>query len=305
MLVLSPITGKPDTRLIDKIPVPRIVDLYAKELNMDVSGYFAELKEVEVYECNATKYRFYYPLNLAGESSFYEQLSTTRDIYYPQWKWENEIAIQHIPDGVSLLDVGCGEGIFLKELLNRRKVKAEGLELNPDGIKKSREKGLTIHDITIQEFVPGHEEAFDIVTSFQVVEHIADVKSFLESKLKVLKPKGLMIIGVPYSNPYLYKNDKFDTLNLPPHHMGLWNEHAFKNLETVFNIRLKAFHTSKVHDMLYYISVQMNRREKYHQAFYGSRVTRFFFRGINKLLSPLKYFLRGHDIIVIFEKNEK
>jgi SAM-dependent methyltransferase len=305
MTVVSPITGNTSAKLIDKIPVDRIIALYKRDLNIDVSAYFQGLTNVEVYECNETKFRFFYPLSLAGRSDFYEQLSSGNDIYYPQWKWENEIALKYIPDGVRLLDIGCGEGIFLKGLSERRKVKAMGLELNPDALKRCAEKGLTVRDITIQDFVTGNEAAFDVVTTFQVVEHIAAIGSFLEAKLKVLRPGGTMIIGVPYSNPYLYGKDKYDTLNLPPHHMGLWNEHAFKNLETLFNIKLKAVHTSRLHDMLYYFSVQMNCREKYNRLFWSNRTARFIFRSVNKLLSPFRYFLKGHDIIVIFEKNEK
>ena len=112
-----------------------------------------------------------------------------------------------------------------------------------------------------------------------------------------------MIIGVPYSNPYLYKKDKFDAMNLPPHHMGLWNEHAFKNLESVLNIKLKEFKIAEVHDMLYYFGAQLNFREQYDRLFKANSVARGIFRCINFLLSPLKPLVKGHDIIAIFEKN--
>lgn len=305
MAVISPITGKSSTKLVDKIPVKKIISLYKRDLNMDVSPYFTGLNDVEVYECDETKFRFYYPLTLAGNSEFYEQLSTGNDIYYPSWKWENEIAVKYIPAGSKLLDIGCGEGIFLKGLADRQAVDGFGLELNPDGIRRCKEKGLAVANATIQEFAKGRKEQFDVVTTFQVVEHIPEIGSFLESKLSVLKPGGTMIIGVPYSHPYLYKNDKFDTLNLPPHHMGLWNEQAFRNLEPIYNIKLKAIYISKLHDMLYYLSIQLNCRDKYNRLFHNNKLLRTFFRGINFVLSPFKRLLKGHDIIAVFEKNEK
>src|SRR5258708_31579546 len=121
--ISSPITGKPSTKLIDKIPVGRIIDLYQQNYNIDVSRYFIGLSDVEVYECNETKFRFYYPFHLAGDAHFYEQLSTNTGInYYPEWKFENEIASKHIPDNCRILDVGCGDGAFLSELSKRRKV---------------------------------------------------------------------------------------------------------------------------------------------------------------------------------------
>jgi 2-polyprenyl-3-methyl-5-hydroxy-6-metoxy-1,4-benzoquinol methylase len=304
MTVPSPITGKLSTKLVDTIRVEKIVELYKRNFHVDVDDYFKGLTNVEVYECTDTGFRFYYPLSLAGTSEFYERLSSGSGVYYPYWKWENEVAIDYIPEKGRLLDVGCGDGKFLSGLAERKKgIVGTGLELNPDALKKCKEKGLAVFESTIEDFIPGHEESFDVVTSFQVVEHIAEIRSFLDSKLKVLKPKGTMIIGVPYSNPYLYKKDKFDAMNLPPHHMGLWNEHAFKNLEPVLNVKLKDFKIAKVHDMLYYFCAQLNFREQYDRLFKTNSAARGVFRCINFLLSPLKPLVKGHDIIAIFEKN--
>ena len=71
-----------------------------------------------------------------------------------------------------------------------------------------------------------------------VLEHIYDVKSFLEASLKVLKPEGKIIIGVPNSEPYFLGYDKYCTLNLPPHHMGLWNKKVFDKLAALFNLKI-------------------------------------------------------------------
>jgi SAM-dependent methyltransferase len=77
-----------------------------------------------------------------------------------------------------------------------------------------------------------------VVCSFQVLEHIYDVKSFLEASLHVLKPKGKLIIGVPNNEPYFLGYDKYATLNLPPHHMGLWNKSVFEKVAPLFNLKI-------------------------------------------------------------------
>ena len=61
---------------------------------------------------------------------------------------------------------------------------------------------------------------------------------FIKDSLLALKPNGKLIIGVPNNNPFLFVNDKYHTLNLPPHHAGLWNKKSLKSLEQIFNIEL-------------------------------------------------------------------
>jgi hypothetical protein len=75
--------------------------------------------------------------------------------------------------------------------------------------------------------------------------------------LKALKKGGKLIIGVPNSNPFLYKYDKYHTLNLPPHHMGLWNKFSLANLANYFpmsvdNIIVEAL---QQHEFEYYFKI--------------------------------------------------
>jgi hypothetical protein len=54
----------------------------------------------------------------------------------------------------------------------------------------------------------------------------------------VLKPGGKLIIGVPNCEPWFRRFDKYEILNMPPHHMGLWNEKVFRAIQDIFGIRL-------------------------------------------------------------------
>ena len=73
---------------------------------------------------------------------------------------------------------------------------------------------------------------------FQVLEHIYDVKEFLEHALQVLKKGGKLVIGVPNNEPYFLGYDKYCTLNLPPHHMGLWNIKVFEKFAPIFGLKI-------------------------------------------------------------------
>jgi 2-polyprenyl-3-methyl-5-hydroxy-6-metoxy-1,4-benzoquinol methylase len=89
------------------------------------------------------------------------------------------------------------------------------LELNEKAIQTGRAKGLDVHADTIQDFARTHQNAFDVVCYFQVLEHITDVQSFVQASVDALKPGGKLIICVPNNEGFL-KYDKHNLLNQPP-----------------------------------------------------------------------------------------
>src|SRR5205814_8089998 len=60
----------------------------------------------------------------------------------------------------------------------------------------------------------------------------------LTAILKALKPGGKLILSVPNNEPFFQRFNKYDTLNMPPHHAGLWNLSAFKRLADEFGMTL-------------------------------------------------------------------
>ena len=101
-----------------------------------------------------------------------------------------------------VLEIGSGFGVFL-ELLSKKQVISEGLELNPEAILVCNNKGLKVHDTLIQEFVLENDDKFDVVCSFQVLEHITEVYSFIENSIKALKCNGKLVFGVPNNRGFL------------------------------------------------------------------------------------------------------
>lgn len=235
---VSPLTKSNNTSLGDTFLSKDIIRLYKEQLNIDVSRFFAGKEEFNLFRCNDTGYRFYYPEGLDGDGKFYEALQNKLgDEYYHTWKFENQLAYDEIKQNDTVLDIGCGIGNFLIKAREKTK-EVYGLELNKKAAEECREKGLTVFNELIQEHAKTYEDFYDIVCMFQVLEHIYDVKGFLEASLKVLKRGGKIIIGVPNSEPYFLGYDKYCTLNLPPHHMGLWNKKVFNELAVLFNLKI-------------------------------------------------------------------
>ncbi|MCX6738915.1 MAG: methyltransferase domain-containing protein, partial [Candidatus Parcubacteria bacterium] len=93
--------------------------------------------------------------------------------------------------------------------------------------------GLAVYPDSIETFSRKKGLYYDIVCSFQVLEHVPDVKSFLDASLAILKPGGLMIISVPNNDSFILRNGEI-LLDMPPHHMGLWNMNSLIKIQNHF-----------------------------------------------------------------------
>jgi 2-polyprenyl-3-methyl-5-hydroxy-6-metoxy-1,4-benzoquinol methylase len=235
----SPLTGTSDTTLTDTFFCADIIKLYRNQLDIDVTLYFKGINNFYLYQCNQTGYRFYYPKGLDGDGQFYEAIQhRLGEEYYHKWKFENQMALDIIKPADKVLDIGCGIGNFLEKV---KAAEVTGLELNEKAVEVCRQKGLNVVNEMIGDHALHKPLYYDVVCMFQVLEHIYDVKEFLEDSLKVLKTGGRLVIGVPNNEPYFQGYNKYATLNLPPHHMGLWNINVFEKTVGLFNLKIEKF----------------------------------------------------------------
>ncbi len=105
------------------------------------------------------------------------------------------------PGRLDILDVGCGTGYNLGLL--RRFGRAQGVDMSPEALEFCRRRGelqVTLH--TAGE-LPFASESFDLLTAFDVIEHIDDDREALREFGRVLRPGGWMLIYTP-ALPWLY-----------------------------------------------------------------------------------------------------
>ncbi len=307
----SPITGSKNVKEVLSIPRQYIINKYLSEFGVSTAHFFKDIDNVTLYECNDTGYKFYYPFDLAGDGEFYTELKKGMNIdYYPSDKEEFLYAIEEIADGQKVLDIGCGDGYFLEKISKRCNVK--GIELNDKATQLCREKGLDVEQIDVESFANKHEEEFDVVTFFQVLEHINDVKAFIEQSLKLLKKGGKLIIAVPDNSPFIMGYKVLDITNMPPHHMGMWNNYVFKRMEDYFTMKLRKTYYSKrasvIHYMFYLSSYWLFNFTPI--SISSNIVVKSLFSIITSPLTlPTILYkiacdkIKGHTIICIFEKN--
>ncbi len=95
----------------------------------------------------------------------------------------------------NLIDVGCGDGLFLVEA-KKRNWNVFGTEFTKEAMEVCSEKGIrmTSSPLAPENYPP---DFFDIITSFEVIEHINDPVSEILSFYQILRKGGLVYITTP------------------------------------------------------------------------------------------------------------
>jgi 2-polyprenyl-3-methyl-5-hydroxy-6-metoxy-1,4-benzoquinol methylase len=238
--IVSTLTGGP-VKLVLQINKEEIRNRYKQEFDIDISSIIdsCDSESIELYECMQSGFRFFYPLNVSGDGLFYEQLEKI-SWYYADWKWEYNSAKKYFQKNDTVLDIGCGEAKYLQYLKNTLNCNTYGLELNVKAKQIAELNGLSVYNESIEKHAVENDEKYDVVCFFQVLEHIKNPNSFIESAIKTIKKGGKMIIAVPNNNPFFLTYDKYQLLNLPPHHMGWWNEKSLNFIAQNFDVQLNA-----------------------------------------------------------------
>jgi 2-polyprenyl-3-methyl-5-hydroxy-6-metoxy-1,4-benzoquinol methylase len=304
MNLMCPLTKSYNTVLDREIEAAELITRY-KQINIDVTGYFQNLVKIQIYRCLDSGYRFYYPFNIGGDYKFYEELQK-REKYYIPWKWEHQVASKNIKSGMRVLEIGCGKGEFIKRISQKGGI-CTGLEVNRKVIINGQNKGLNILGETIQEHSKNYSNFYDIVCLFQVMEHISDVRPFIEAILRVLTKGGKLIMSVPCNDSTLdFENN---LLNLPPHHLGLWNQESLLYMGNIFNLKLidLKFEPLQDYHFKWYKRSLEKKLSTHNDNFKYKLLNLFYFKlGLEKFyynyIKFLSKIIKGHSIIVTFIK---
>lgn len=312
-MIKSPITETENVREILKIKSSIIIDKYKSNFDVNVEHIFKGVESIALMECLDTGYRFYHPFHLAGDGDFYNILNVafTGKKYYPTWKQEYDFAISELNLGTKVLDIGCGDGKFLGKASTIAE-KVVGIDFSDAAIEKVVSHGIEAHVTTLGEFKKSNIINFNCITAFQVLEHLVDIKGFFDDALSLLDNNGKLVLSVPDNSPYLLGYDFLEPLNLPPHHMGLWNADVFKKLEQYFPIKLQSIHYEKNESFKRYwfaVSTYVNYKLFGYSAYKNKVLKALLTIILSPLLIPFTLFnlatgkVMGVTITCIFVKN--
>jgi SAM-dependent methyltransferase len=209
---------------IEQLASSDLVDCY-RGRGIDVAAYFAATPEIRLYRCGVCDLRFFAP-HCAGDAAFYEQLQKF-DWYYQDEKPEYGFANKFIASGSSVLEVGCGKGAFRSWL--PAAVEYTGLEYNDEAVRRAQAAGLNVVKQSVESHVASGTQKYDVVCSFQVLEHVTDPKEFVHACVQALAPGGKLILAVPSEDSFIALAPNAP-LNMPPHHVLRWTDLALNNL---------------------------------------------------------------------------
>jgi SAM-dependent methyltransferase len=100
------------------------------------------------------------------------------------------------PEGVRILDAGCGTGNNLLHL--SRFGRTVGVDLSDDALRFCRTRGVAAAKASLLS-LPFPDASFDCVTSFDVLYHrwITDDRAAVAELARVLRPGGVLLVRVP------------------------------------------------------------------------------------------------------------
>lgn len=108
---------------------------------------------------------------------------------------DERIIYDIIKSGSKVLDLGCGDGRLLSLLVEGKKVKAQGIELDEKAIYKCVERGLSVFHSDIDTGLPEYpEQSFDYVILNQSMQEVKKADLVIQEALRVGKN---VIVGFP------------------------------------------------------------------------------------------------------------
>lgn len=184
---------------------------------------------VDLIECRACGLQYFSP-SVVGTAALYENLATGS--YYRPLRWDQLLVLSTVNSDDRVVDLGCGNGSFVEAAVDRG--------AHATGVDFSVAAGLTgvgqgqyinaradLHADAVDKILAAVGPS-DLVTAFQLVEHLSDPVSFVRAAATLLVDGGRLVISVP--NRDRFAIDSIQALDCPPHHQTRWTSDQLRLL---------------------------------------------------------------------------
>lgn len=243
-----------------------------------------------------------------------------------------EIFLKNILTGLKfkqndmVLDVGCGQGVFLARIVKSYRLRGVGIDVSPVSIRyanvnlrSNRLKYLVADSLLL----PFKDNYFDKVVTFDTLEHIENQEKAVDEMVRVLKPGGKLLIHTlnvndKYTLDWVWDKMGFDIYSRAFHKHSLFVDPSWikRKLEKS-NVKLDsikfydAFFTLAVDEIVMVLAVIMSRLGFGDNYNFG-RMFLFVTSIISKIIYPVVSFLdniwfsKGYSVgIVVTGEKQK
>ena len=113
-----------------------------------------------------------------------------------------DVLNRRLPEGVEVLDVGCGNGVISRSL-GEKGFKVQGIDVSEKAIAKARQlntfSNVSFAVQSAEQLVAGGQRYHAVICS-EVLEHLTDPGKLLNVIYQTLHEKGILIVTVPNGN---------------------------------------------------------------------------------------------------------
>ncbi|MEI6117581.1 MAG: class I SAM-dependent methyltransferase [Burkholderiales bacterium] len=98
----------------------------------------------------------------------------------------------------SLIEIGSGFGTFCSEV-KRREIfsRVVAVEPTPDLANTCRGRGLEVIELPVEQIRLNDDERFDVVASFEVIEHLFSPADMISHMVRLIRPGGILLLTCP------------------------------------------------------------------------------------------------------------
>jgi len=180
-----------------------------------------------LHRCAHCQFGQFKPI-VVGDDGFYAGISAQNYYNDEKWEFDRAFAIITAQRAASVVDIGCGSGMFLGKLAALPQMQCAGVEINEAAAASARARGLDVRICNFtQQAITGAPSA-DVITAFQVLEHVKNPIAMLKSLRALVHDDGLVLVGVPDTEGLISRH--LDALTeIPPHHVTYWTEASLRS----------------------------------------------------------------------------
>jgi glycosyltransferase involved in cell wall biosynthesis len=198
--------------------------------------------ESALFECRYCKVQFWEPFQGPGKEWYEKSNALARiDILKPTVKksYHKEFLKRHknFSKNEKIIDFGCGAGDLIG-VLRKKGCNAWGVDVDEGAVKIAKKHfgANDLYGMSFEKFFAKNtKEKFDIITLFEVLEHLDNPLEVIYNLEKLLKPNGKIVLSTPSRNRILANLASWD---FPPHHLSRWNKEAVSSLFNKVNLRV-------------------------------------------------------------------